>query len=48
MELQNDELRGMKGGLAGPEELTEKIFQLEELTAEKRATAQYAAANESF
>ena len=48
MDLQNNELRGMKGGLAGSEELTEKISQLEGLATEKGAADQYVSANGSF
>ena len=48
MDSQNNELRGMEKGLVGPEELTKKTSQLEELAAKKGDTAQYAPASGSF
>ena len=48
MDFQKNGLRGMKEALAGPEELNEKISQLEELAVEKGDTAHCASASGSF
>ena len=48
MDFQKNGLRGMKEALAGPEELNEKISQLEELAIEKGDTAHCASASGSF